>query len=83
MRKHDFDAMVADLPSPFLFSPAAIAFTQGQTLFRVVEKHIFFVIPGARLSRTPSLFAPLKHLCDLEAGYRGDRLQSWWDGTGI
>ena len=43
----------------------------------------FLVIPGARLSRTPSLLGPLTHLCDLEAGYRGDGLQSWWGGTGI
>ena len=31
----------------------------------------FLVIPGARLSRTPSLSGPLTHLCDLEAGYGG------------
>ncbi len=26
---------------------------------------------------------PFRHLCNLEAGYRGDGLQSWWGGTGI
>ena len=31
----------------------------------------FFVIPGARLLHTPSLLGPLKHICDLEAGYEG------------
>ncbi len=37
----------------------------------------FFVILGARLLRAPSLSGPLTHLCDLEAGYEGDGLQSW------
>ncbi len=47
-------------------------------------KYVFFlVIPGARLSRAPSLSGPLTHLCDLVEGYRGDGLKSWWGGTGI
>ena len=45
--------------------------------------YFFGVIPGARLSRTPSLSGPLTHLCDLEAGYRGDGLQSWCGSTRI
>ncbi len=32
---------------------------------------LFFVISGARLSRTQSHQGPLTHLCDLEAGYGG------------
>ncbi len=47
------------------------------------KKLFFLVILGAWLWRTPSLSGPWTHLCDLEAGYGGDGLQSWWGGTGI
>ena len=33
--------------------------------------------------QAPSLSGPLTHLCDLEVGYGGDGIQSWWCGTGI
>ena len=38
--------------------------------FQIIIR-FFFVIPGARLSRSPSLSGPLTHLCSLEVGYGG------------
>ena len=46
------------------------------------KKTHYFVIPGARLLRTP-LLGPLTNLCDLEAGYREEVLQIWGSSTGI
>ncbi len=45
--------------TPFIYFPC---------FFAKYRRLLFFVVPGARLSRTPSLLGPLTHLCDLEAG---------------
>ena len=45
---------------------------------------LFFFLTSRVLSfRAPSLSGPLTHLCDLQEGYGGDGLQSWWGSTGI
>ncbi len=66
-----------------LFSVQSFTKKVGYYLSEDTLLVFFKIIPGARLSRTPSLLGPLMHLCDLEAGYRGDGLQSWWGSTGI